>query len=269
LGGGCLLLTLLGGGCVVLLGVLGTIGASAPTPTPTPVAATPAAGPGVALPSAPASGNRFVNAKQGLTGELEAHYTPFSIDYPKGWKLDNKARTKGKFVSVSLKQDAGGGVSSEVAKVDVSWWTVENGGAKELIEDLKFEGNVKPIFRAAKFGGRDGWQALTSQDSTLLDGKTETLLITRMALPAQPGAKHGLFIIAFAVAGIGMGDKLEDLGTQGAFKTVLDSLVVGSDVAAASLASPCAISEADNCMECCGVFGHNQASGSGNRCTCH
>lgn len=263
LGGGCLLVVLGAGAFVVLVGVFAALGSSDAETTPAASTAT-GEGPTADLPPGPTSGSRFVNQRTGLdpSDPLMKGFALFSVDYPEGWTLKDE-RKGGYFAVISTKREVKTGVSVESGKVTFSWWKTEE-GPKALIEGLDW-GTAKPRFAKTKLAGRDGYEARTSVTSKLT--KT-TLLVRQIAIPEAPGGKRGLFIVAMAEAGQGMGEKPEDVGTQGALKQILDSLKVGDEVDLASQNNPCGYNESDNCMTCCSMFGHSRASGAGNRCNC-
>ncbi|MEZ4227564.1 MAG: hypothetical protein R3B89_00280 [Polyangiaceae bacterium] len=264
LGGGCLLFVVAGGAFVVLLGFLAALGSdSAET---TPAAAAPPAQSSVApLPAAPQSGSRFVNERSGLEsgGKLFDNFTAFSVDYPAQWTLKD-SRKDGSFAVMTKSRQVTDVMSVEGAKATFTWWSHEK-GAKGIIDDLDITGPKNVKRGPARVAGRDAYDAQMSVRTKVGES---TMLIRYIAIPEEAGAKRGLLFVVMAEAGFGMGEKPEELGSKGDLKTLFDSLLVGADVPQASLAQPCGYSSSDNCMTCCSMYGHNRASGVGNRCTC-
>lgn len=189
--------------------------------------------------TAPANSTRFVNSRDHVTGSLAEHFIDFSLYYPNGWTVDQKAASSGNFFKADRTlSDATGDYLLESGAVS---WYQSNG-------TMQFD---RPIFpnRVEYFNNRfardyPNYQKVSEGETTVNGleayqftwkglvkgtGKGDINLWGRVIfLPAgQEDARNGIVLLMLASSAAPEIKSLDEVGEKGELPVILKTFRLG------------------------------------------
>jgi len=197
----------------------------------------------VSLEKADQETRTFINAPDGLTGELKDNYVDFQFDYPKSWVMDPASSQDGasNFVRVERRiTDKGGKFTQENFAVGYFSGSGSEQGDKALLPKIakqleeKFAhgfSNYRLISQGpAKVGDYSGYEFRF--ESTIKDTAHGSVTVWgRTVLLPNPkaGEKHGVTIV---IMGSSLAPEIKnasDVGVKGQLPIILKSFKLGKD----------------------------------------
>lgn len=176
---------------------------------------------------------RYVNSREGRTGDLAENYVDFSFDYPKSWTIKTQDPDNANFVTVDHSVDGKTYESLNVTYFRPASTEAQN---QEFYRQVlgQIESQFAQQFRdfrkvtdgPTKVGAYDGHNALYD-GWVQVDGRRVNVFVRAIFLPGPGGGKG----VSMMMIGTSLNPELEeadDLGTKGELPVVLESFKFGS-----------------------------------------
>lgn len=176
---------------------------------------------------------RYVNSREGQTGNLATHYVDFSFRYPDTWKLDPSPAPS--FVRVERANDGGGTIEN----FSVGWFSATGSvkGNRTLLSQVvnnlsgQISGNFPNYEKVSegftKFGSYDGYELRFARAAG--GGASAVRYWGRLVvIPDPDGGKDGVSIIMLATSNSDEVEGASDLGVKGELPVIIKTFRLGS-----------------------------------------
>lgn len=184
-------------------------------------------------PAQAANTKRYVNSRQGRSGNLAENFVDFSFNYPDNWEADPNPAPNFVRVERKMTDDDGGNFTQENFAVG---WVSATGTAldKQLMPQLAKQFNTQfaaqfPNYKKVsegetKIGSYDGYEFRFTAE------KNNVNFWGRVAmLPPPAGQKKGVALVMIASDRAPELSGIEDVGEKGELPIILESFRFGSD----------------------------------------